>query len=276
MYRSKTNTEEGTNIKRIAELPHGSEQFGACVLSRFSPAGLFDPMDCGQPLDCSQPLRPWDSLGKNTGVGCHALLQGTFPTQGSNQRLLCLLQADSLPLSHWGSSIFRYPTKISFCFTTISPLFLKLSSPGSLCPFRSKRFPGQKESRYSQWKKIFSWKTAYDGNAAWISQRTAPKEAAIFRAASQLAHALLLAVRRKWLFCPLGTLTSQSGGVEVCATKDFCQEWEEGREVLHCPGFSSLGLGVVIVARKLGGARVNTVPRFAGRGWNALGGVFLV
>jgi len=26
----------------------------------------------------------WDSPGKNTGVGCHALLQGIFPTQGSN------------------------------------------------------------------------------------------------------------------------------------------------------------------------------------------------
>ena len=25
-----------------------------------------------------------DSPGKNTGVGCHALLQGAFPTQGSN------------------------------------------------------------------------------------------------------------------------------------------------------------------------------------------------
>ena len=41
-------------------------------------------------------LHPWDSPGKNTGVGC--LLQGIFPTQGSN---LCLLhwQADSLPLT---------------------------------------------------------------------------------------------------------------------------------------------------------------------------------
>ena len=29
-------------------------------------------------------LCPWDSLGKNNGVGCHALLQGLFPTQGSN------------------------------------------------------------------------------------------------------------------------------------------------------------------------------------------------
>ena len=29
-------------------------------------------------------LHPWDSPGKNTGVGCHSLLQGIFPTQGSN------------------------------------------------------------------------------------------------------------------------------------------------------------------------------------------------
>ena len=32
----------------------------------------------------------------NTGVGCHALLQGIFPTQGSNPRSPAL-QADSLP-----------------------------------------------------------------------------------------------------------------------------------------------------------------------------------
>ena len=44
----------------------------------------------------------WDSPGKNTGAGCHFLLQGIFPTQGSN---LCLLHwyADSLPLSRLGS-----------------------------------------------------------------------------------------------------------------------------------------------------------------------------
>ena len=31
---------------------------------------------------------PWDSPGKNTGVGCHSLLQGVFLTQGSNLGLL--------------------------------------------------------------------------------------------------------------------------------------------------------------------------------------------
>ena len=44
---------------------------------------------------------PWESPGKNTGVGCHALLQGIFPTQGSNPCLLHLLhwQAGALPLT---------------------------------------------------------------------------------------------------------------------------------------------------------------------------------
>ena len=35
-------------------------------------------------------LSPWDSPGKNTGVACHALLQGIFPTQGWNLYLLQL------------------------------------------------------------------------------------------------------------------------------------------------------------------------------------------
>ena len=38
---------------------------------------LCDPIDC-----------PWDSSGKNTGVGNHSLLQGIFPTQGLNLGLL--------------------------------------------------------------------------------------------------------------------------------------------------------------------------------------------
>ena len=32
----------------------------------------------------SRLLYPWDSPSKNIGVGCHALLQEIFPTQGSN------------------------------------------------------------------------------------------------------------------------------------------------------------------------------------------------
>ena len=32
---------------------------------------------------------PWNSPGKNTGVGSHSLLQRIFPTQGSNLGLSC-------------------------------------------------------------------------------------------------------------------------------------------------------------------------------------------
>ena len=45
-------------------------------------------------LTLCEPTRlfcPWNSPGKNTGVGCHALLQGIFLIQGSNPDLLHLL-----------------------------------------------------------------------------------------------------------------------------------------------------------------------------------------
>ena len=60
--------------------------------------------------DSSQPhgllptglLCPWDFPGKNTGVGCHALLQGVFPTQGLNPGLLHCRQS-LYGLSYQGS-----------------------------------------------------------------------------------------------------------------------------------------------------------------------------
>ena len=56
-------------------------------------------------MDCSLPGSSvlGDSPGKNNGVGCYALLQGIFPTQGSNpglphcrQILYCLSHQGSL------------------------------------------------------------------------------------------------------------------------------------------------------------------------------------
>ena len=41
---------------------------------------------------------PWDFPDKSTGVGCHFLLQGIFPTQGLNPRLLCLLHCRQILL----------------------------------------------------------------------------------------------------------------------------------------------------------------------------------
>ena len=73
----------------------------ALVVHLLSCVPLFhDSMDCSPLL--STLFCPWNSPGKDTGVGCHSLLQGTFPTQGSNPDLLHW-QADSLPLSYQGS-----------------------------------------------------------------------------------------------------------------------------------------------------------------------------
>ena len=67
-------------------------RFLLCMPSCFSHVQLFDTMDCGSPGSSVHG----DSPG-NTGVGCHVLLQGIFPSQGSNPCLLHLLQVDCLP-----------------------------------------------------------------------------------------------------------------------------------------------------------------------------------
>ena len=55
-----------------------------CVLSRSVVSDSLQPHG----LKLVRLLCPWNSPGKDTGVGCHSLLQGIFPTQGSNLGLL--------------------------------------------------------------------------------------------------------------------------------------------------------------------------------------------
>ena len=60
-------------------------------------------------IDCSlaRLLCLWNSLGKNTGVGSHSLLQGIFLTQGLNSGLTHCRQI-LYHLSHQGSSTMIY------------------------------------------------------------------------------------------------------------------------------------------------------------------------
>ena len=48
--------------------------------------------DCLRPygLQPTRLLYPWDFLGEDPRIGCHFLLQGIFPTQGSNPVSLAL------------------------------------------------------------------------------------------------------------------------------------------------------------------------------------------
>ena len=65
-------------------------------------------------------LCPWDSPGKNIGVNCHALLQGTFLTQESNMDILHCRRT-LYHLSHQGSPHYNldYPIWYYLCFNWI-------------------------------------------------------------------------------------------------------------------------------------------------------------
>ena len=74
----------------------------ACMRVTLSPSclTLCHPMHCSP----ARLLCPWYSPGKNTALGCRALLQGIFPTQGSNLHLLHCRQI-LYHLSHQGSPL---------------------------------------------------------------------------------------------------------------------------------------------------------------------------
>ena len=105
--KSLSNWEKTLGLVRFGDGERMRVWYGSdrvCVCAQPSPT-LCDPMDCSPP---GSSLHGIDFPGKNTGVGCNLLLQGIFPTQGSNPRLLSFLhwQADSLPLN-LGSQVWR-------------------------------------------------------------------------------------------------------------------------------------------------------------------------
>ena len=82
------------------------------VLVTQSCPALCDPMDCSLPG--SSVLG--DFPGKNTGVGCHTLLQGIVPTQGSNPGLLHCRQILNLIPQRSATKLCYYPLNCSFFF----------------------------------------------------------------------------------------------------------------------------------------------------------------
>ena len=71
LRKTKVSGTEWLNLRHVC-ISH------SIISDSLRPYGLWPP----------RLLCPWDSAGKNTGVVCHFLLQGIFPTQGSNLGLL--------------------------------------------------------------------------------------------------------------------------------------------------------------------------------------------
>jgi len=86
---------EDSNMKKFKQKLESSMQIRNT--SRNSPSEQKEKWKCSCSVVSNslwlhglQPARllcPWKSSGKNIGVGCHSLLQGIFPTQGSNPGL---------------------------------------------------------------------------------------------------------------------------------------------------------------------------------------------
>ena len=88
--------------------PKPNRRVVLCLTAQSSPT-LWDAMYHSPSDPCV-----WHSPGKNTGVDCHALLQETFPSQGSNSSLLhCRLILHHL--SHQGSP--RIPKWVAYPFS---------------------------------------------------------------------------------------------------------------------------------------------------------------
>ena len=91
-------------------------------------------------LEPTKLLHPWDSPGKNTGVGCHFLLQGIFLTQGSNPGLphcrqtLIISAPPGKPL--WELNVIVFPEWFMLTFSwswhSFSGLHWQVISKGSI------------------------------------------------------------------------------------------------------------------------------------------------
>ena len=84
IYSKKTGTLTHKDTYTSCLLQHYLQQpryVLLCLVTQSCPT-LCDPKGCSLPVLC-----PWDSPGKNTGVGCHAFLHGILSTQRSNPGL---------------------------------------------------------------------------------------------------------------------------------------------------------------------------------------------
>ena len=100
-YGTNVNITYGTNIWTLNVVQMWTLKWEKMKVKSLSRVQLFAT---SWAVACTRLLRPWDFLGKSTGVGCHFLIQGIFLTQGLNPGLLHCRQM-LYRLSHQGSKM---------------------------------------------------------------------------------------------------------------------------------------------------------------------------
>ena len=148
------------------------------MLTRFSVSSSLWPVDCSPAGSSIQGIP-----GKNTGVGCHALLQGIFLTKGSNPYLLGLLHwlLDSMPPAM---------SKIVYKSYEINQLFFQAWETGHIHPMYYKYC---KHTYIIQWALIDVLRETQSDEGVCIIEAFSIKEA--------LAHWLKqCSASSQWLF----------------------------------------------------------------------------
>ena len=74
----------------------------------------------------TRPLCPWDSPGKNTGVGCHSHLLGIFPTRDQTW-VSCIAGG---PFTIWATE-YVHQYNFHWCSLSCCPLLRSAASPGN-------------------------------------------------------------------------------------------------------------------------------------------------
>ena len=111
--RCLTQTSDTWHIRDALIYPMGYSSRTSLSALKFQVPMVVQLLSCDQ---LSRPRGPWptrflcrwDLPGKNTGVGCHFLLQGIFPTRGLNP---CVLHCRQTPASQADSLLTEPPGK---------------------------------------------------------------------------------------------------------------------------------------------------------------------
>ena len=108
------------------------------------------------PMDCSLPGSSVHFPGNSTGVDCHFLLQGIFPTQGSNpglshcrQMLYCL--------SHQGSQLLL-GTVSKYISGAYKGFWFKFMGPEHMLPFLGKMRGKYQKGEFVRNLRMWCWK----------------------------------------------------------------------------------------------------------------------
>ena len=95
------------------------------ICAALSRVRLCNPVDCSPLGSC-----PWGSPGKNAGVGCQALLQGIFPTQGLNPSLLVpCIAGGFFTAEPLGKPLKEAKTKLNIMMKARSFLVMQVKNP---------------------------------------------------------------------------------------------------------------------------------------------------